>query len=341
MRILVTGTEGYLGSLLAPELVRRGYEVIGLDIGFYKERMLYRDGKSTPLTIAKDLRQVEVSDLKGVDAVVHMAELSNDPAGQLAPTITYEINHQGSVRLAELAKRAGVKRFVYMSSCSVYGVADKDFVDEESSVNPQTAYAECKTLVERDVQPLASREFSPTFMRNATAYGASPRMRFDIVLNNLAGLAWTTKEIRMISDGTPWRPLVHGLDIAQAIIAVLEAPVEAVHNEIFNVGDNAHNYRVREIAEIVAAAFPGCTLAFGSAGSDNRSYRAAFDKIRKHLPGFECAWDAKRGALQLSELFKRIDMTPETFEFRTFTRLKQLEYLIKTQQIDDHFFWRE
>jgi nucleoside-diphosphate-sugar epimerase len=341
MRILVTGTEGYLGSLLAPELVRRGYEVIGLDIGFYKERMLYRDGKTTPLTIAKDLRQVEASDLKGVDAIVHMAELSNDPAGQLSPTITYEINHQGSVHLAELAKRAGVTRFVYMSSCSVYGVADKDFVDEESSVNPQTAYAECKTLVERDVRPLADPHFAPTFMRNATAYGASPRMRFDIVLNNLSGLAWTTKEIRMISDGTPWRPLVHGLDIARAIIAVLEAPVEAVHNEIFNVGDNAHNYRVREIAEIVAATFPGCTLAFGSAGSDNRSYRASFAKIRKHLPGFECAWDAKRGARQLYDLFKRIDMTPETFEFRTFTRLKQLEYLIKTQQIDDHFFWKE
>jgi nucleoside-diphosphate-sugar epimerase len=341
MRIFVTGTEGYLGSLLAPELVRRGYEVIGLDIGFYKERMLYRDGATTPLTLAKDLRQVEAADLKGVDAIVHMAELSNDPAGQLAPNITYEINHQGSVRLAELAKRAGVTRFVYMSSCSVYGVADKDFVDEESSVNPQTAYAECKTLVERDVRPLACNGFSPTFMRNATAYGASPRMRFDIVLNNLAGLAWTTKEIRMISDGTPWRPLVHGLDIARAIIAVLEAPVEAVHNEIFNVGDNANNYRVREIAEIVAATFPGCTLAFGSAGSDNRSYRASFDKIRKHLPDFKCAWDAKLGALQLYQLFNRIEMTPEVFEFRTFTRLKQLEYLIRTQQIDDHFFWSD
>jgi nucleoside-diphosphate-sugar epimerase len=341
MRVFVTGTEGYLGSLLAPELVRRGYEVIGLDIGFYKERMLYRDGANTPLTIAKDLRLIEPADLQGVDAVVHMAELSNDPAGQLSPTITYEINHKGSVRLAELAKAAGVRRFVYMSSCSVYGVADKDFVDEQSSVNPQTAYAECKTLVERDVRPLAGERFSPTFMRNATAYGASPRMRFDIVLNNLAGLAWTTREIRMISDGTPWRPLVHGLDIARAIIAVLEAPVEAVHNEIFNVGDSANNYRVREIAEIVAATFPGCTLAFGSAGSDNRSYRASFEKIRKHLPEFKCAWDAKRGAVQLYELFKRIDMTPEVFEFRTFTRLKQLEYLIKTQQIDDHFFWKE
>src|SRR5260221_8100040 len=254
MRVFVTGTEGYLGSLLAPELLRRGYEVIGLDTGYYKERMLYRNGELTPLTLAKDLRHLEAGDLKGIDAVVHMAELSNDPAGQLAPHITYEINHKGSVRLAELAKQAGVRRFVYISSGSGYGVADKDFVSEESSVNPQTAYAECKTLVERDVRELSDGHFSPTFMRNATAYGASPRMRFDIVLNNLAGLAWTTKEIRMTSDGTPWRPIVHGFDIARAIIAALEAPLDAVHNQIFNVGDTAHNYRVREIAEIIAAA---------------------------------------------------------------------------------------
>src|SRR5271166_3894367 len=253
MRILVTGTAGYLGSLLAPELVRRGYEVIGLDSGFYKEGMLYRDGAIMPLTLAKDLRQIEPDDLKGVDAVVHMAELSNDPAGQLAPHITYEINHKGSVRLAELARKAGVQRFVYMSSCSVYGVSHGDFVTEESPVDPQTAYGICKTLVERDVRPLANEEFSPTFMRNATAYGASPRMRFDIVLNNLAGLAWTTKEIRMTSDGTPWRPLVHGLDICQAILGVLDAPREAVANEVFNVGDTQHNYRVRQIAEIVGA----------------------------------------------------------------------------------------
>ena len=339
MRIFVTGTEGYLGSLLAPELIRRGHEVIGLDVGFYKERILYRDGAITPLTLTKDLRQIEMADLKGMDAVVHMAELSNDPAGQLAPNITYEINHQGSVRLAELSKQAGVKRFVYMSSCSVYGVANKGFIDEESPVSPQTAYAECKTLVERDVRKLADERFSPTFMRNATAYGASPRMRFDIVLNNLAGLAWTTKEIRMISDGTPWRPIVHGLDICQAIAAVLDSPLEAVANEIFNVGDTEHNYRVKEIAEIVGEVFAGCTVSFGPPSPDNRSYRVSFEKIRKHLPNFKCQWDARRGAEQLFELFKRIDMTSEIFEYRSFTRLKQLEYLIRTQQIDHNFFW--
>ncbi len=338
-RVLVTGAEGYLGSLLAPELIRQGYEVIGLDTGFYKERTFYRDRGTTPLMLAKDLRSTRVEDLTGVDAVVHMAELSNDPAGQLAPMITYEINHKGSVRLAELARKAGVKRFVYMSSCSVYGVFEGDDVTEESCVAPRTAYAECKTLVERDVKQLATKTFAPTFMRNATAYGASPRMRFDIVLNNLAGLAWTTKEITMTSDGTPWRPLVHGLDIVRAIIAVLQAPAEAIHNEVFNVGDTAHNYRVREIANVVGEVFPGCRVSFGAPGQDNRSYRVSFEKIRKHLPGFKCVWNAQRGAKQLHDLFTRIDMTKEVFEYRTFTRLKQLEYLIRTQQIDPQFFW--
>ena len=321
--------------------MRRGHDVIGLDTGYYKERSLYRGGDALPRTIVKDIREVQYSDLKGCDAIVHMAELSNDPAGQLAPHITYEINHKGSVHLAELARKAGVQRFVYMSSCSVYGVSGGDFVTEESPLNPQTAYGICKTLVERDLRELATSEFAPTFMRNATAYGASPRMRFDIVLNNLAGLAWTTKEIRMTSDGTPWRPIVHGRDIAQAIIAVLEAPVEAVANEVFNVGDTAHNYRVREIAEIVGRVFPNCSVSFGPPNPDNRSYRVSFEKIRKHLPGFECKWDARRGAEQLLELFRRIEMTEEVFQFRTFTRLKQLEYLIRTRQIDENFFWTE
>ena len=339
MRVCLTGSDGYLGSLLAPELMRRGHNVVGLDTGYYKERSLYRGAGPSPQTVVKDLRDVQPSDLEGLDAIVHMAELSNDPAGQLAPRITYEINHEGSVRLAELARKGGVQRLVYMSSCSVYGVSGGDFVTEESPLNPQTAYAICKTLVERDVQELANGQFAPTFLRNATAYGASPRMRFDIVLNNLAGLAWTTKEIKMTSDGTPWRPIVHGLDICQAIIAVLEAPREAVANEIFNVGDTEHNYRVREIAEIVGEVFPGCTVSFGPPSPDNRGYRVSFDKIRKHLPGFKCRWDARRGAEQLLNLFRRIEMTEEVFQYRTFTRLKQLEYLIRTHQIDDNFFW--
>ncbi|WNZ25017.1 SDR family oxidoreductase [Leptolyngbya sp. NK1-12] len=339
MKVLVTGTEGYLGCLFAPLLLERGHEVTAVDTGFYKVGWLYNGTQSTAKTLTKDIRHITLEDLQGMDAVVHMAELSNDPTGQLAPHITYEINHKGSVRLAELAKQAGVRRFVYMSSCSVYGVATEGDVTEESPINPQTAYAECKALVERDVKPMADDDFSPTFMRNATAFGASPRMRFDIVLNNLAGLAWTTKEIKMTSDGTPWRPLVHALDIAKALICVLEAPRDVVHNQIFNVGDTANNYRVKEVAEIVAETFPGCELSFGSQGADNRSYRVSFEKINTQLPGFKCEWDARRGAQQLYNVFKQIDMTKEDFESRGFTRLKQLEYLIRTQQIDKDFFW--
>jgi nucleoside-diphosphate-sugar epimerase len=339
MRILLTGSDGYLGSLLSPVLLRLGHDVIGLDTGYYAERSLYHSGNSLPRTLVKDLREVQVSDLENFNAIVHMAELSNDPAGQLAPEITYEINHQGSVHLAELARKAGVERFIYMSSCSVYGASGDDFVTEESPVNPQTVYAICKVLVERDIRALANAKFAPTFLRNATAYGASPRMRFDIVLNNLAGLAWTKKEIRMTSDGTPWRPIVHGLDICQAISDVLEAPREAIVNEVFNVGDTDHNYRVREIAEIVGEVFPGCAVSFGSPSPDNRSYRVSFEKIRKHVPNFKCRWDARRGAEQLLNLLRRVDMTEEVFEYRAFTRLKQLEYLIRTRQIDENFYW--
>ncbi|MEM9922458.1 MAG: SDR family oxidoreductase [Cyanobacteria bacterium P01_D01_bin.50] len=339
MKILVTGTEGYLGCLLAPLLIEKGHEVIGVDTGYYKVGWLYNGTTTTAKTLNKDIRHISLEDLQGVEAIVHMAELSNDPTGQLSPNITYDINHVGSVRLAKLAKQAGVRRFVYMSSCSVYGVATGADVTEESAVNPQTAYAECKTMVERDVKPLASDDFSPTFMRNATAFGASPRMRFDIVLNNLAGLAWTTKEIKMISDGTPWRPLVHALDISKAIICALEAPRDIVHNQIFNVGDTANNYRVKEIAEFVAEAFPGCKLSFGDSGSDNRSYRVSFEKINTILPGFKCDWDARLGAKQLFDVFNQIDMTEDVFFSRDFTRLKQLEYLIRTQQIDKDFFW--
>jgi nucleoside-diphosphate-sugar epimerase len=339
MKVLVTGTEGYLGCLFGSLLLEHGYDVTAVDTGFYKIGWLYNGTNATVKTFTKDIRHITLEDVQGMDAIVHMAELSNDPTGQLAPHITYEINHKGSVRLAELAKQAGVSRFVYMSSCSVYGVATEGDVTEESPVNPQTAYAECKAMVERDVTTMADDSFSPTFMRNATAFGASPRMRFDIVLNNLAGLAWTTKEIKMISDGTPWRPLVHALDIAKALLCVLEAPRDIIHNQIFNVGDSANNYRVREIAEIVAEAFPGCTLSFGDQGADNRSYRVSFEKINTQLPGFKCDWDARRGAKQLYDIFSQIDMTQEVFEHQGFTRLKQLEYLIRTQQIDKDFFW--
>lgn len=340
MRVLVTGTEGYLGSVLAPELLRDGHELLAVDTGFYKAGWLYNGVDATPETLAKDIRHIEPEDLAGVDAVVHMAELSNDPLGQFNPGLTRAINHDGSVRLATLAKEAGVERFVYMSSCSVYGVAD-GVVDESSPVDPQTIYAECKAAVERDVLPLADDSFSPTFLRNATAFGASPRMRFDIVLNNLAGLAWTTKRIAMTSDGTPWRPLVHALDIAKAIRMTLAAPRDSVHGQIFNVGSDEQNYRVREIAEIIADVFPGSEATFGAAGGDNRSYKVSFDRIREVLPGYECDWNARKGAEQLLAVFSSIDLDQATFEGRGHTRLKQLEYLIRTGQVDSELFWRK
>jgi len=338
VRILVTGTEGYLGSLLAPTLLGRGDEVTGLDTGYYKNGWLYNGVHETPHTLVKDIRHVTPDDLAGYDAVVHMAELSNDPIGDRIGDVTYDINHHGSVALASAAKRAGVSRFVYMSSCSVYGVADGT-VDETSPTDPQTAYARCKALVERDVTALADDGFSPTFLRNATAFGASPRQRFDIVLNNLAGLAWTTHRIAMTSDGTPWRPLVHGLDIAKAIRAVLDAPREDVHAQVLNVGADANNYTVREIAETVGAEFPGCEVSFGEPSADNRSYRVSFAKIREVLPGYETDWDAAAGAAQLHRVFEQIQLDTETFTGRGHTRLAQIEHLLKTGQVDPQLFW--
>ena len=340
MKLLVTGTDGYIGVLLAAELAKSGHDVTGLDTGFYLDGLLY-DGVQQPARHhQKDIRHITRDDLRGYDAVVHLAELSNDPLCQHNPELTFEINHQGSVALARTCKEVGITRFVYASSCSVYGLAADENVTEGSPTNPQTAYAKCKVFVERDVSALAGSDFSPTFFRNATAFGASPRMRFDIVLNNLAGLAWTTKEIKMISDGTPWRPLVHVLDICDAIVCSLAAPREAVHNQVFNVGGNAQNYRVREIAEIVAQVFPGCRLSFGASASDQRSYRVNFDKINSRLPGFRCRRDARLGARELRALFEKLNLTRETFEFRAFTRLKQLEHLLRTQQVDERFFWR-
>lgn len=344
MKLLVTGVEGYIGCLLAPFLQARGHEIVGLDTGYYRDGWLFSDSKLVPgfpRTINRDIRNIQAEDLQGIDAVVHLAELSNDPLGENVPELTFQINHRASVRLAELAKAAGAKRFVYTSSCSVYGVANGDEpMTELSPTNPQTAYAKCKTLVERDVMALASPDFSPTFLRNATAYGASPRMRFDIVLNNLCGIAATTGKIVMTSDGTPWRPLVHVLDICQAVASALEAPQDAIYNEIFNVGHDEDNYQVREIAQIVASVYPDCELTFGQNGGDNRSYRVSFAKIHEKLHGFHCMWDARKGAQQLHDVYERISIDAATFHARPFTRLKQLKYLSATGQIDDRFFWK-
>jgi nucleoside-diphosphate-sugar epimerase len=342
VKVLVTGTEGYIGKRLASWLSAHGHHVSGLDTGFYRDGTLYLDPlgmPQAPSTNYKDLRSVTPDDFEGFDAVVHLAELSNDPLGEHKPEITFEINHSGSVRIAQAAREAGVKRFVYASSCSVYGASDLNLVDESSPPNPQTAYARCKTLVERDLGAMASDAFSVVFLRNATAYGPSPRMRFDIVLNDLCALAWTKKKIEMISDGSPWRPIVHIEDICEAMRCAMEAPVSAVNGEVFNVGANDENYRIRDIARIVASVFPDCEVTTGPSSGDNRSYRVSFDKIHSGLPGFRTQWTAKNGALELRRLFERIEMSNNTYEFRAFTRLKQLKYLQHTGQLDGGLYW--
>ena len=302
--------------------------------------MLYDAGTEAISLVKRDTRGISKDDLSGYDAVVHLAELSNDPLGQLNPEITYKINHLGSVGLARAAREAGVKRFIYSSSCSVYGIGEgDDCKTEESPVDPQTAYAECKVKVETDVSGFADDAFSPTFMRNATAYGPSPRMRFDIVLNNLAGWAHTTGQIKMTSDGTPWRPLVHVMDICRAFACMLEADRGAIHNQVFNIGDTKENYRVREIAGIVAGAFPGCELTFGQPDKDNRSYRVSFDKVAEHVPAFTCVHNVVDGARELHDLFERVKLTVEMFESRDYTRLKQLKHLLETKAIDSDLFW--
>ena len=339
MRVLVTGSEGYIGTILAPYLLAHGHDVVGVDTGFHRVGWLYNGVDRTPAWINKDIRHLTAEDLRGFDAIVHLAELSNDPVGQLNPDITFEINHLGSVRLATLAKEAGVERFIYMSSCSVYGSAGDELSTEESPLDPLTTYAQCKVLVERDLKAMADDSFSPTFLRNATAFGASPRIRFDIVINDLAGHAWTEQVIRMASDGRPWRPFVHILDISQAIDCVLRAPRDIIHDETFNVGSNLLNYQIREIAEIISETFPGCRLEIGDSTGDHRNYKANFDKIHERLPGFECRIDVARGARQLLDVFRAVEMATDQFEFRGHTRIKQIKHLLATHQIDDHFYW--
>ena len=338
MKILVTGNKGYIGSVLVPMLIKEGFEVTGLDSDIYRA-CTYGDELHDVKTIIKDVRDVEVSDIKGFDAILHLAGLSNDPLGDLNPDITYEINYKATVSLAEKAKKAGVKRFVFSSSCSTYGASGDDFIDETAEFNPVTPYGKSKVLAEQDLLKLADDNFCVTFLRNATAYGYSQRIRFDLVVNNLSAWAFTTGKVLLKSDGKPWRPLVHIEDISRAFIAVLKAPKEIVNKEAFNVGTQEDNYRIREVAEIVKDVIPNSVVGFADdASPDTRNYRVNCDKIHKTLD-FKPQWNVKKGVEQLHTAYNKYELTEQEFEGEKYRRITHVKMLIEQGKLDKSLRW--
>jgi len=340
MRILVTGHKGYIGTVMVPMLLGAGHEVIGLDSELFRE-CIFSPGIHEVPALRVDVRDVERRHLDGFDAVIHLAALSNDPLGDLDPEITYQINHAASVRLARLAKEAGVSRFLYSSSCSSYGKAGDDLVDETADLHPITPYAISKVRVEEDVTKLADGAFSPTFLRNATAYGVSPRLRFDLVLNNLVAWAFARGRVHIKSDGTPWRPIVHIEDISRAFLAVLAAPREAIHNQALNVGQTEENYRIRDLAEIVQDVVPGSRIEYAiDGGPDPRCYRVDFRKIHRVLPDFKPQWSARRGAEELHAAYRRTGLVLEDCEGPRFKRIDHLKGLLAAGRLDATLRWR-
>jgi nucleoside-diphosphate-sugar epimerase len=345
MKVLVTGHRGYIGTVLVPMLLERDHEVHGLDTDLF--RACTFDGEIADIPeIIGDVRDVAAENVQGFDAVIHLAGLSNDPLGDYNPSLTEDINHQGSVRLARLAKQAGVQRFLFASSCSNYGGGGQDFLDENAKFNPVTPYGVSKVEVERDVAPLADDDFSPTFLRASTAYGMSPRIRFDLVVNNLTAWAFTTGEVHLKSDGSPWRPLVHVADIARAYVAILEADRGLVHNKAFNVGTTSENYQIREVAEIVhdlvSRINPKCEIGFADgAEPDKRCYRVDCNLLSRTIHGFKPQWTVRRGVEQLLEAYQRVGLTLEDFEGPRFKRIGHVKQLLDGGRLDSTLRWTE